>query len=652
MKYFFDNIKMIWQIHSAIFPERTALSRPDSGLTIPYNRSSIFSLQILVPLIFVFFVFIPGSFSQSRDAVARVGDTYISPEEFKYRFELSPHIFPEDETDIDSMKLDFLYSIIAEKLWADQAEKLGYADNKRFTFFFSPLKDMYVRDALFKKEILSKVDISPEDIVNGIKDISSTLDISIITSGDKGTIDSVYQLLASGADPDSLDNEIKNIYVNRQKINFGDLKDEELENKLYSLLPGMITTPLLFDNSYAVFYLNGKENNEKVKDLKDVREEVKKIIRNRRTERQYNIYLSRLLSGRTIKPDEDLFYKFADEVLKALNEQKAALENEGESPEKFYLDETALYKVRDRLSSAALNKTFFEIDNKTFSLSDFLAFFTLNDFVVNKLDKQNVYSNLSHALKKFIQLSVITLEGYRQNLQDSPDVKAQLSMWRSNYLAQLYKNQFLDSVSVSDEDVYDYYLESLKDSVGIKQVKVLEFKTDSLGYFEKIFSGMESGRNFRDIINELNSSGIDAEIKETGFFPVTANEIGRIADKMNVGEVYGPLKRFNKYEVFQLIEVKNTADSLIKKFDSVKDGIRQELIFKKMAARLTDNTKELLTKYHVETNPRVLDNINTGSMNMFVHRYMGFGGRIAAVPYTSPIIQYRKLREILQKYLP
>ena len=652
MKYFFDNIKMIWQIHSAIFPERTALSRPDSGLTIPYNRSSIFSLQILVPLIFVFFVFIPGSFSQSRDAVARVGDTYISPEEFKYRFELSPHIFPEDETDIDSMKLDFLYSIIAEKLWADQAEKLGYADNKRFTFFFSPLKDMYVRDALFKKEILSKVDISPEDIVKGIKDISSTLDISIITSGDKGTIDSVYQLLASGADPDSLDNEIKNIYVNRQKINFGDLKDEELENKLYSLLPGMITAPLLFDNSYAVFYLNGKENNEKAKDLKDVTEEVKKIIRNRRTERQYNIYLSRLLSGRTIKPDENLFYKFADEVLKALNEQKTALENEGESPEKFYLDETAVYKVKDRLSSAALNKTFFEIDNKTFSLSDFLAFFTLNDFVVNKLDKQNVYLNLSRALKTYIQLSVITLEGYRQNLQNSPEVKDQLSMWRSNYLAQLYKNQFLDSVSVSDEDVYDYYLESLKDSVGIKQVKVLEFKTDSLGYFEKIFSGMESGRNFRDIINELNSSGIDAEIKETGFFPVTANEIGRIADKMNVGEVYGPLSRFNKYEVFQLIEVKNTADSLIKKFDSVKDGIRQELIFKKMAAKLTDNTKELLTKYHVETNPRVLDNINTGSMNMFVHRYMGFGGRIAAVPYTSPILHYRKLREILQKYLP
>ena len=652
MKYFFDNFKTICQIHSAIIPERMVLSRSDSGLTIADNRSSVFSLQVLVTLIFIFFLFIPSSFSQSRNAVARVGKTYISPEEFTYRFELSPHIFPEDETDIDSMKLDFLYSIIAEKLWADEAEKLGYADNKRFTFFFSPLKDMYVRDALFKKEILSKVDISPEDIVNGIKDISSTLDISIITSGEKSTIDSVYQLLASGADPDSLDNEIKNIYVNRQRINFGDLKDEELENKLYSLLPGMITTPLLFDNSYAVFYLNGKENNEKVEDLKDVSEEVKKIIRNRRTERQYNIYLSRLLSGRTIIPDDDLFYKFADEVLKALNEQKAALENEGESPEKFYLDETALYKVKDRLSSAALNKTFFEIDNKTFSLSDFLAFFTLNDFVVNKLDKQNVYSNLSHALKKFIQLSVITLEGYHQNLQDSPEVKAQLSMWRSNYLAQLYKNQFLDSVSVSDEDVYDYYLESLKDSVGIKQVKVLEFKTDSLGYFEKIFTGMESGRNFRDIINELNSAGIDAEIKETGFFPVTANEIGRIADKMNVGEVYGPLKRFNKYEVFQLIEVKNTADSLIKNFDSVKDGIRQELIFKKMAARLTDNTKALLTKYHVETNPRILNNINTGSMNMFVHRYMGFGGRIAAVPYTSPIIQYRKLREILQKYLP
>jgi parvulin-like peptidyl-prolyl isomerase len=615
-------------------------------------KSAMYNICPAVSSVLFVLLLASQSFSQSANAIAKVGNDIISPEEFKYRFELSPHIFPEDETDIDSMKLDFLYSIIAEKLWADEADKLGYSDNSRFRFFFSPLKDMYVRDALFQKEIKSKVIVSPEDIMNGVRKISTTLDVSIITATDKRDIDKVYQLLSSGIIPDSLKPGMNNIHRSRQSINFGDLKDEKLETQLYSLLPGMITSPLPFDNSYAVFYLHGKENNDNFKDLKDVNEEVQKIIRNRRTERQYNIYLEKLLTGITIVPDENLFNKLADAVLTALNEQNKQIENEGGKPEKFFLDEAAIYKIKNRLGNELLSKPLFFVDNKSVSLSEFLAYFTLNNFEAVNLEKQKIYSELSLALKTFIRLSVITNEGYRQDLQNSPEVKNELAMWKSNYLAQLYKNQFIDSVNVGDEEAYEFYLESLKDNGGVKQVKVLEFRTDSLVYFEKIFREMENGKDFKDIINELKQSGINSEIKESGFFPVTANEIGRTADKMKKGEVFGPLKRFNRYEAFQLIDVKETADSLVKKYESVREGIRQELVYKKMAAMLTENTQELLRKYHVEINQQALQDIKTGSLNMFVHRYMGFGGRIAAVPYTSPIIDYRNIRRIMQEVLP
>ncbi len=619
---------------------------------LPRRAGFRLRLNNLQYIVFFSLLFASNSFSQSGPAVARVGDSYISADEFKYRFELSPHIFPEDETDVDSMKLDFLYSIIAEKLWADEAEKMGYTDNPKFLFFISPLKDMYVRDALFQKEIKSKVKVSTEDILNGIRKYSLTLDVTVLSSGYKSTIDTIYNLLSSGVEPDSLIKHFKNIQISQQKINFGDLKDEELENKLYSLLPGMITSPVSLNDSYAVFYLSGKENKDGVKDQPDLSDEVKKIIQNRRTEREYMVYLKELLAGITIKASDDLFYKLADEVLKALIEQKEQIEKEDGSSEKFYLDETAINKIKDRLGSSILNKILFEVDNQAVTLSDFLAYFTLYDFIVENIDKKDVFLKLNQSLKTFIQLSFITREGYRQNLQNSTDVKNQLAMWRSNYLAQLYKNQFLDSVNVNDEEVYEYYLKSLKSDSGIKQVKVLEFRTDSLAYFEKVFNEMEKGMNFSDIINELHIPGNDTEIKETEFFPVTANEIGRISDKMNIGEVYGPLKQFNKYEVFQLIDVKDMTDSLLRKFDSVKDGIRQELIYKKMAARLTENTKDLLSKYHVETNPQFLHDIKTSSLNMFVHRYMGFGGRIAGVPYTSPVIEFKKIRQIMQESLP
>ena len=82
---------------------------------------------------------------------------YITAKEFKLRYELSPYIPSDKNIDPDSIKYDFLYSLIAEKLWAKDAENLGIANTDKFRFIFGPLEEMFVRDALFKIEIDDKV---------------------------------------------------------------------------------------------------------------------------------------------------------------------------------------------------------------------------------------------------------------------------------------------------------------------------------------------------------------------------------------------------------------------------------------------------------------------------------------------------------------
>ena len=67
--------------------------------------------------------------------------------------------------DLDKrLKAETIYSIIAEKLWALEAEELGFDSTDIMKYTFQTVTDMNLRDALYRKEILEKVVISPEII--------------------------------------------------------------------------------------------------------------------------------------------------------------------------------------------------------------------------------------------------------------------------------------------------------------------------------------------------------------------------------------------------------------------------------------------------------------------------------------------------------
>ena len=74
----------------------------------------------ILPLIYL--LYNPFNFAQEK-FLAKVGNTEISPIELKYRFEVSPKEI--GDFDSDSSKVNFLYSLIAEKLWAYEAESLS-----------------------------------------------------------------------------------------------------------------------------------------------------------------------------------------------------------------------------------------------------------------------------------------------------------------------------------------------------------------------------------------------------------------------------------------------------------------------------------------------------------------------------------------------
>jgi len=67
---------------------------------------------------------------------------------------------------------------------------------------------------------------------------------------------------------------------------------------------------------------------------------------------------------------------------------------------------------------------------------------------------------------------------------------------------------------------------------------------------------------------------------------------------------------------------------------------------------MIDNTVNLAHKYGVKVNENLLYNLPVTNYNMMVYRYMGFGGRLLAVPLTPTFIEWVEKWQKSQPDLP
>lgn len=121
-------------------------------------------------IIFSFLLSLINLRAQS-DIIAKIGINELTKEEFRLRYELSPRILPNDLDNNDSLKLKFLYSIVAEKLWAMEAMDKGLTNSDAFNFYYNPIEKSYVRDELFEMEIKDKVIVTDDDLSEDRKSV-------------------------------------------------------------------------------------------------------------------------------------------------------------------------------------------------------------------------------------------------------------------------------------------------------------------------------------------------------------------------------------------------------------------------------------------------------------------------------------------------
>ena len=350
-----------------------------------------------------------------------------------------------------------------------------------------------------------------------------------------------------------------------------------------------------------------------------------------------------------IKADGELLKSLAEKISSVFKEKS---KNRKSEDEKMFLNIYDLIAIQNEFGKDSLNMPYIYLEDHTITLKDFLRHFRFINFSSTKYDFQTIASLVNSKTKKFIEEELLVKEGYKRVLQNLPEVKESYKMWRDNYLLEIDKANLSDSVKISDEEILNEYNKS-KEYMKPVEVKIIEILTDSLEVVEEVLNELRNNVDMHELARKYSQRKLTKENGgELGFFPVTSyGEIGKIAGKMEIGEVYGPLKVPDGYSIFKLIGKKEES-KIQTSFNEQKEEIKNELTYKKMNDSIINYTVKLANKYGIKIYENALSAVNVTSINSFVFRYLGFGDRITAVPLLPPNTDWVKKWQESIKIVP
>lgn len=606
--------------------------------------------------LFLFCIALSPAFAQDNSAIlSEIGSEKITANEFKFRYELSPFVSHKNGWNKDSLKADFLYSLIAEKLWYLEALDKGLDRTEIFKFYFNPVRDIYLRDALFKKEVESAIIISPDDITQGIFKAGRTLKMSAFVSKDSSLIYQFHSMISKKTV--SVDSILKlpqfvSIAQNPFEVELGTLMDEEVEDLLFSLKPGEFTSPINSETGRIIFL--SKDIISKPLDLTDSKtsQQIKQKIKERRAMHKTRDYIRELTAGITINIDETSFRNAGDAIFTVLS--GSIVKGKTAADSSRILTDGEFTSVKTILGHEGLKQPLFTLKTKTVTVWDFLANLAFEEHRFNLTNKKFLLQKLNKIVKDFVQQQILTSEAERQGLESLPGIQKEFVSWKQNILSQMLKVSFLDSTRVSDQEIEDYYRKDVLKDKDFLLVNLQLISMNNLEEIETILNSTGKEKSFDQIAKGYGKTDpLVNENGETGLKPaIFLGDIGIIAAKLDLNQLYGPIKRGDGYTLLMVKEKRTMNDSLKIEFENSKELLRGYLFQKKMNEFISKKTVQLSAKYNAKAYENRLKDIKTTDVVMFVHRLMGFGGRISGVPLLDNWADFIDINELKRELLP
>ncbi len=568
------------------------------------------------------------------NVVARAGDLFIPEQEFVERYELLPGFGRQARSQAQARKMEVLYSIIAEKLLAQDAVSRGFDRDTLLHLAVLETRKLLARDALYKREVIAKTAVSAGELSRGIARALIELTVRYVYFDREEDARFVRSQMRRGEDFRTLGID-SSFHALRDTVTlvWGEA-DPAIESAAYALKPKEISPVVRAGTGYYILSLTGVRRNAAYAGLASdvLRDRVGTILRRRKEKARLEEIAPEILRGKT---------GYASPA--SLNRLIAAFENvfHGETRDSIVYLTPARASAIESLCVSSLRDTLAVAGSTVWNVGDIIGRLTGEGFGVHRTALGSIPLRLNTELMGLVQRELIAQEALRRGLDTAADVRREVELWRQSFLAAMEREEILKETSVSDAEVWAV-MKTRDSSVALPQVQVRELRTSTFSQMQSAMDELARGSTMDQVVRKWSG---DPAARENGglspYFPVTdRSPIGPIASRLRPGERYGPLDLPGGPVYFEVTGKKSapleTDTSLARRFAQA----RQETIAMKARRSLTLRLAAMAKEKGVDVYADRVRAINLSPIPMMTFRILGFGGRMLAVPFVTPELDW------------
>ena len=594
--------------------------------------------RLHILLLLAFLTALTEAMAQSDHApvgvLAKAGSTYITEKEFQERFELLPGLQRHRTARLEEAKLELLYSLIAEKLMAQEGRERKLDQDSVFRLTFDEVRKMLARDQLYREEISGKVSVSAAEIREGMTQALKEVLVAFIYCDRKENAAFLRSQMKSVRDFDRLEIDTSFHAVrDTATIIWGDAVPA-IQRAAYSLKEGQISSVIPAGDGFYVLRVMRTQKSTFYASMQPsvLRERIGDKIRAQKEEQRLNQTVPSLLKNTIGYSRPEPLRRLAAGLKKAF----ASATVSG----KTGLSGEMMQIIRQDCRSI-LADTLAVAGDMAWSVGEILERLYSKGFTVDSVSVRTIPQKLNALLRVWVQQELLAQEALKRGLDKYPAVRRQLETWYDNFLEQSMRFYLKRQVKVSDAEVLAFMLSS-DTTVRIPRVRIRELKTGSLDEMQLALNELQTGKSLEDVINRWCADPVTrAKRGISDLFPVTERyPVGEIASQMLVGQRYGPIKDSTGYLYFELLSRQNSKEPTDTAYAGRKTRAAAELM------RLKE--KRFVNLFLAQSGQSRgftifqdrLSGIQVSPIPMMTFRVLGFGGRMFAVPFVDRQIEW------------
>lgn len=183
-------------------------------------------------------------------------------------------------------------------------------------------------------------------------------------------------------------------------------------------------------------------------------------------------------------------------------------------------------------------------------------------------------------LEQLISFELLYKFAIDEQLENTEEFKSQLELLKRDLLIQAAVKKVLDVVTISDEEIKEYFDDNKEMFKGEASVKSKHILVDNEEKAKEIKEKIDNGLSFEDAAREFSTCPSSSQGGDLGEFTrgKMVPEFEAAAFELQVGEISNPVKTQFGYH---LIKVDEKSPEVMKSFDEVKDSLKLNLLGQK-----------------------------------------------------------------------